>query len=219
MMNISKLHLEILDEDRVEALEKLAIFCDDFVLAGGTALALQIGHRKSYDFDFFSKNPIPENLIIKIKNIFNIEKPSLDNADELSLQTKNKIKLSFVYYPFPVFDKFLTMDNGLKIFPLLQIAAQKAYVAGRRAEYRDIFDIYSILKMTDFTLKEIINETEKVFGDLFNSKLFLEQLVFFDDFLDMEIEPPTGNIKIDDSSAVKEFLSQKTKEYMENTMG
>jgi hypothetical protein len=47
------MHYEILDENRIKILPLLKNFKDDFYLAGGTGLALQIGHRDSIDFDFF----------------------------------------------------------------------------------------------------------------------------------------------------------------------
>ena len=49
-----KLKLEILDKELIKILSLLKIFKDDFYLAGGTGLALQIGHRQSVDFDFFA---------------------------------------------------------------------------------------------------------------------------------------------------------------------
>ena len=57
--NISNLHLDILDKERQSLLHKLLPFTKAFVLGGGTALALQLCHRESYDFDFFSQQPTP----------------------------------------------------------------------------------------------------------------------------------------------------------------
>ncbi len=51
--NISNLHLELLDNKRQELLEQLIPLTEGFVLGVGTALALQLAHRKSFDFDFF----------------------------------------------------------------------------------------------------------------------------------------------------------------------
>lgn len=49
----NKIHWEILDKKRNEILPNLSFLKEDFYLAGGTALALQLGHRESIDFDFF----------------------------------------------------------------------------------------------------------------------------------------------------------------------
>ena len=46
---------DILDKNRLDILPLLAGFKDRFYLAGGTGLALQLGHRDSHDFDFFPK--------------------------------------------------------------------------------------------------------------------------------------------------------------------
>jgi hypothetical protein len=51
-----KLYFDILDQKRTDILPLLKPFKADFYLAGGTALALLLGHRDSFDFDFFCSN-------------------------------------------------------------------------------------------------------------------------------------------------------------------
>lgn len=53
--------VQILDQKRLELLPKFQFLKGDFYLAGGTALALQIGHRVSIDFDFFTHNDLTPN--------------------------------------------------------------------------------------------------------------------------------------------------------------
>ena len=61
----------ILDKKRLSILPLLNNFKKDFYLAGGTGLALQLGHRDSIDFDFFSKKDInTTELFLKIKQVF-----------------------------------------------------------------------------------------------------------------------------------------------------
>lgn len=61
----------ILDKKRISILPFLKHFKDDFYLAGGTALALQIEHRDSVDFDFFGpKNIDTKKLFEEITQIF-----------------------------------------------------------------------------------------------------------------------------------------------------
>jgi hypothetical protein len=55
----------VLDKKRKRLLPLFQIFKKDFYLAGGTGLALQLGHRKSYDFDFFSEKRFNENKLFK----------------------------------------------------------------------------------------------------------------------------------------------------------
>jgi len=53
---MSPLFLDQLDKERRQVFKKLKVFSSSFVLAGGTAIMLQIGHRLSYDFDLFCSN-------------------------------------------------------------------------------------------------------------------------------------------------------------------
>ena len=103
--NISKLHLDILDNKRLDVLTKLTPYISNFVLAGGTALALQINHRKSYDFDFFSSEEISPNFALKLRNILVIQSIAVDTSDELTLYTSDTAKISFIYYPFSEYFK------------------------------------------------------------------------------------------------------------------
>lgn len=73
-------------------------------MAGGTALALQIGHRVSVDYDFFSSAEIPETILPKVKRVFNdfSVTPFINNKDELTVSVNN-VKITFLYYPSPQF--------------------------------------------------------------------------------------------------------------------
>src|SRR3989344_7356742 len=99
--NISKIHLEILDKERRELLSILLPVISGFVLSGGTALALQIAHRKSFDFDFFSVNPIKKNLAEKLSILLPIQNLAIDTPSELTFFTDKNIKVSLIHYPFP----------------------------------------------------------------------------------------------------------------------
>ena len=61
--------LEALKSERQKIFEKLKYF-PEFYLVGGTALALQMGHRISVDFDLFSAKEIPASLLGKVKKVF-----------------------------------------------------------------------------------------------------------------------------------------------------
>jgi hypothetical protein len=67
---VDQLHFKVLDDKRKKILPQLISLKDRFYLAGGTALALQLGHRSSIDFDFFSQIPFDNlNLYIEIEEI------------------------------------------------------------------------------------------------------------------------------------------------------
>jgi len=92
---------DILDEKRLAMLPLLKNFKDDYYLAGGTGLALQLGHRDSVDFDFFSqkdidneKMPGPDiNLVLKSLVYFkdvSAEPIKFKNNNDVSLETVKK---------------------------------------------------------------------------------------------------------------------------------
>ena len=97
--NILKLHPGLLDKKRQEMLQKLIPYVTDFVLSGGTALSLQLGHRRSFDFDFFSSSQISKKLLEKLSRVLSIENVVVDTLDELTFFTTNTIKITFLYYP------------------------------------------------------------------------------------------------------------------------
>ncbi|MFA6296430.1 MAG: nucleotidyl transferase AbiEii/AbiGii toxin family protein [Patescibacteria group bacterium] len=170
---------EVLNERMKQDWDTLKEFKDIGFLGGGTALALQLGHRLSIDFDFFCSKPISSKLILKVKKFFGKIKILINNSDELTFLTSNKVKITFLYYPFK-FNSHLINFEDIKILNILDIASAKAYALNRRANIKDYIDIYTILK-SGIKLPEIIKMASNVFGELFSEKLFLSQLLYLED--------------------------------------
>lgn len=211
--NILKIHKGVLDKERQELLDKLCRYAKDYILGGGTALALQLGHRKSFDFDFFGSHQISKNLLENLSNTMPIGNISVDTADELTFFTKNKIKITFIYYPFGYSFPTETLENGLKVFGIKDIAIKKAYTIGRRGEYRDYFDLYEILKNKYMNLSELITSTKKIYGSIFDEKMFLTQLVYFGDLRNFDIIPiPRSNLPKPEE--IKRFFEDTVKNYV-----
>lgn len=220
--NTSNIHLEVLDKERQELLEKLAQFLKgfnsgkvQFILGGGTALTLQITHRKSFDFDFFCQVEIPKSLIEKLSRKISIANISIDSYDELTFFTKSEIKITFLNYHFPHAFPLLTLENGLQLFSVKDIAIKKAYTVGRRGEYRDYFDLYTILKNNHINLAELISETKKIYGSVFEEKIFLEQLVYFGDLLNFDIVPVSSK-PVPEPEEIKRFLAELVNNYLKS---
>ena len=210
----SRIHYEALDNQRTKLLDSLATLTKNFVLSGGTALALQIGHRHSFDFDFFSQKEISPNLLVKLKNLLKVSTVLVNTPEELSVMLPAEIKISFIYYPFFKNAGLIELKNGIKMFPFPILAAQKAYTIGRRGTYRDYFDIYVILKEGYLSLDHIIELAQKIYGEIFNPKLFLEQLIYFEDLTNFEIIPIDGKELIPNPKAVKTFLEDQIKKVL-----
>jgi len=181
------MHLETITSKQKEIFKKLDKF-SDFYLAGGTALALQIGHRISVDFDLFSEKDITAQFLNKIKRVFLGSKVEVirDSSEQLSVMIDN-IKLDFVKYPFSLFSELIEYQ-GINITKIEEIAAMKVYALGRRPILKDYVDLYYILKEKYVTLEEIIKLSQKKYKSEFNPRLFLEQLIYLEDVEDMQID-------------------------------
>ena len=181
------MYLEALTSQAKKIFNKLRSF-PDFYLAGGTGLALQLGHRISVDFDFFWEKDIPKALLQKVRKVFEGSKVEVvvSHSEQLTVAIGG-INISFVRYPFSVILKFINY-RGIKILPALEIAAMKAYALGRRATLKDYVDLYFVLKKKIGKLEEIIKISEKKYGKEFSPRLFLEQLIYSKDIEEMEIQ-------------------------------
>lgn len=172
------MHPEILNAKQKKLLPNLKIFKKDFSLAGGTAIALQLGHRRSIDFDFFSSKPFGNlSLYNKLSKILKIEKVLIDEKDEYTFISSG-VKLTFLYYPFPV--KFLISDSDFKTADLATLGALKAYALGRRAKWKDYVDLYFIFK-SGCGIEEVVKQAKTIFGSVFSEKNFYQQLAYFSD--------------------------------------
>ncbi|EKE15766.1 MAG: hypothetical protein ACD_11C00106G0006 [uncultured bacterium] len=185
---MEKLHLDILDQERKNIFQKLSSFNSIGYLSGGTALALQLGHRVSYDFDIFCSKEIPASFPEKVRKEIFIKEVLVNSGDEFTFLTEHNIKISFIFYPFDL-KKYVFEFSGapLKIISPFGIALTKAYAMNRRNAWRDYVDVYVVLKKGIMKLDDIIREAYVVYGELFNEKLFLTQLLYTKDISEAEI--------------------------------
>jgi predicted nucleotidyltransferase component of viral defense system len=177
-----------------ELFPKLSSFKDSFYLAGGTGLALQIGHRISVDFDLFSESPIKKTLIKKVEEVFEKESQEIlvNNSRELTLIIGG-VKCTFLHYPFDIILPLVT-SGPIPLLSVREILAGKAYTIGRRGELKDYIDLYIGLRDSHSSLGEIINLANKKFRSAFNDRLFLEQLVYLDDIDSVDVIMVSGQI-------------------------
>ncbi|MDP3004244.1 MAG: nucleotidyl transferase AbiEii/AbiGii toxin family protein [Candidatus Azambacteria bacterium] len=174
------MYKEILVKEQVELLPLIEKFIKDFGLVGGTAIALQIGHRRSIDFDLFSAEEFNNGKIRKmiIKSGRKIGKVYKDEIGQFTFFVNN-VQLTFFHYPFKIefsehFEKTLRMPD------LLTLAAMKAYTLGRRAKWKDYVDLYFIINKYH-SINKIVKRSETIFKGEFNERIFREQLAYFKD--------------------------------------
>ena len=124
-----------------------------FVLAGGTALALQLGHRFSVDLDFFNLDDFDEEVVHKA--ICSLGKNELLNKRKNSLNViLEDVKIDALRYPYPRPDAVIEIE-GIRMFSPKDIAAMKLDAMSARGAKKDFYDIYFLLKM--YSLREMLD--------------------------------------------------------------
>lgn len=212
---MSHLYLDQLDPERQQVFDKLAAFADTFVLAGGTAIMLQIGHRKSYDFDCFSLESPPDTILSKIKRVFGSGVyPTIHTEDFLTFYTPDHVEVTFAKHPFKPL-RLPIPSSSLPIFHLDDLVANKAYTIGRRPAWRDYVDIFIVLKWKLYTLEDVIRLAEQKFAGEFNAKLLLPQLTYFDDIREAETQFLKNTYT---SEEIKKFLANQVDTYLKTVL-
>lgn len=174
------MHNEVLTKEQKNLLPLIAEFKKDFYLVGGTAIALQIGHRYSIDFDLFSFKEIKRKRIINIitKNNFNVDMVHYEDYDQMHLSINN-VKVTFFQYEYKI-EHPLNYNDVISMPSLLDLAAMKAYELGGRAKWKDYVDLYFLLKY-NFSFKQISDRAIEIFENYFNERLFKEEISYFKD--------------------------------------
>lgn len=197
------MHQEILTKEQVDLLPLLSSFSPQFGLVGGTAIALQIGHRQSIDFDLFNNGQLDILTIRKkITGIFPIDQVRVENSDEYTVKVHG-VQMTFYNFPFHL-DYVVQVVSECKMPSLLTLAAMKAYALGKRAKWKDYVDLHFIFQLHSF--EEVVEKTQSVFGNEFSEKLFREQLSYFSDIDKSEKIVYQAGFETDDA----QILSQLT---------
>lgn len=207
---MSKIHLELLDKERQAVFQSLIAFKDIGYLAGGTALALQINHRRSEDFDIFIDKQIDNKLRLNIEKIFGSVIYTLNTSDQINFITNKNIKITFLWYYFKRISG-LTQTNSIPLASIDDIIADKAATIGRRAVWRDYVDIFLLLKTQNYSLEKIIYLGKKKFKGEFVETQFLEQLRYFED---LQIVPIDFVKEKFNDLEIKSYLQEQVKNYL-----
>ncbi len=177
------LYLNILPEPQQEFLNKLqklkGFFNKNHIyLAGGTALALHLGHRISIDFDFFVHSAeLQSKMILTITNLFHPQNILINTKEQLTFIVNN-VNITFLAYPFLLTTQRY-QEIPFELADIHSIASTKAYALGKRAKWKDYVDLYIYLNL--FSIKTLLKNSTKIYGTLFVEKLFREQLCYFED--------------------------------------
>ncbi len=167
-------------------------------LVGGTALALQIGHRKSIDLDFFGNIDFQNIYTAKTFADFN-KVVILKSSKNINIFSIDDIKVDFVNYDYPWLQDELVID-GIRLAGFEDIGAMKLAAVTGRGSRKDFIDIYFLLQQ--YELKELIHFYNKKYFDG-SEYMVLKSLTYFDD---AEEEFTVDLIKKVSWTKVKKFI-------------
>ncbi|OGV27293.1 MAG: hypothetical protein A3F18_06705 [Legionellales bacterium RIFCSPHIGHO2_12_FULL_37_14] len=160
-----------------------ADFLKNYVLVGGTALAMHLAHRQSEDLDFFTyEERFNLQEILDLIHKFT-QTEIINRADEQIDLLINSVKVTF----FNAKWQFLKPKKAavFNLASLDDISSMKVHTLFLRAKYRDYYDLYILCKKLG--LKRIFNNSKKILPEL-NFKLFATALIYIDDIEDDNID-------------------------------
>ena len=170
---------EILNNDQKQLLPLLKLFRKEFYLVGGTAIALQIGHRESIDFDLFKATPFSSKKVLNKIDANNFKYTVTRRVNEqLNINVLN-VKMTFFEYPYAV-EHPVDYNRYIYIPDLLSLAAMKAFALGKRSKWKDYVDLFFLLK-DHLSIKQIEQKAQSIYGQEFSEKLFRAQLAYHAD--------------------------------------
>jgi hypothetical protein len=177
--------LGVLPEAQRRLWQELHAVPVEFTLYGGTAIALQLGHRTSVYFDFFGCGPV---------DVISLERglPFLARAQVVQREKGRltavvdrgaPVKISFVAVSrLPRFaPPLVAEDNGLQVASLLDLAGTKSLVIQVRAAAQDYIDMDALIHAGGISLPFALAAGRKLYGKSFNPQITLKALSYCDD--------------------------------------
>ena len=198
--------LDILPSEQRKLWPALSDIPDCFVLYGGTALALRLGHRSSVDFDFFSSNPIDFDSLFRIPFVARAEvlqrEPDTLTVSALTDDTADPVKVSFFggIDTGRVGDPEQTEDSVLRVASLLDLFGTKLKVLLQRVAARDYLDLAAILR-AGVPLQDGLGAATTLYGRQFPPTDAVKALSYFDEGEATNVDAATRDLLVRQATA------------------
>ena len=193
-----------------------ADFSPRFYLAGGTALALQLGHRFSIDLDFFSKDDeVKEATHLEILSALRHLTPTAKERTTGNLLLEiNGIAVGFFGYGYPLIGESVSAE-GISLASIQDIGLMKLDALATRGSRKDFYDAYFILQQV--SLEDLLERGKQKYSFYRDFPLTtLKYMVQFDN-ADRDVQPDLL-IPVE-WDAVKKFFVQQAKRLGQNWFG
>lgn len=172
------LHFETIEPATLELLKSIQAIpeLNQTRLVGGTSLALQLGHRKSVDLDFFGDVPYDTNALVSM--LMPLGKVTvLKDSTNIHIFLVNGIKVDFVNFGF-AWRQDALLAEGLRLAQLEDIAAMKITAIIGRGTKKDFIDVANLLKI--YPLSQIFSFYESKYPNA-SAFMAMKSLLYFED--------------------------------------
>ncbi|MDO8609832.1 MAG: nucleotidyl transferase AbiEii/AbiGii toxin family protein [bacterium] len=206
---MDKLKLFILSENRRKILSSFVSWKNEFYLAGSTALAFQIGHRDSVDFDFFNNHSFDSNVMIeRLSKLFVHKSLSVTQVEKntLSILLQSEIKISFMTYDYELLNPLISTDY-IDVASIPDIACMKLSAIMQRSALKDYADLYEIMKI--YSLEQLLSFAKKKYP-VIDSTVILKSLSYLEDIIDEPLIYQDEKLK-PSLSDLKQFFRNEVK--------
>jgi len=172
---------ETLSPDTFRLIEKIKNlpWLSPYYLAGGTALALHLGHRTSIDLEFFTESEVEEMAIVDhLRAAGNLRLDQMGKGTIVG--NLGSVRISLFKYPYRLLDPLIEW-NGLNMASIHDIALMKMVAIFQRGSIKDFIDLFFIAREFK-TIDALIPELSiKYVGVQFNTNHILRSLCYFED--------------------------------------
>ena len=181
-------------------------------LAGGTALALHLGHRVSIDLDFFTPHVFDEKTLSgELSQIPEYKEEGM--AWRTVWGKVASTKFSLFYYQYPLI-KPVTNFEGVQILSKEDIAAMKIHALEDRGAKRDFIDLYFLAK--EFSLEQMLGFYDKKYGVLNEHLYAIARSLNY--FIDAEIDSDPNMLIAVSWKEVKGFFKKQAIDITKNQL-
>jgi len=192
---------------------------NQFILYGGTAIALQLGHRESIDFDFFSLEPLNRDVLIEAMPFLRgcrLVQPEINTIDTFIVSDLGTVKIQFLAglkaRQGRIKNPLICEDNKLQLASLDDLFATKLNTIQARAQLKDYLDIYAMLQ-GGLSLEYGLACAQAIYGNCFDPATSLKALTSYNDGdlsetpLDVKNHLTKQAIKVKNIPVVKAIIS------------
>ena len=172
-------------------------------LAGGTALAMHLNHRSSFDLDLYTPNEFDVEMLRQQLEKAYPEFSVISTSWQTLIGKYKDTEISIFFYKYPLI-KPLTKFKSLNIASIEDIAVMKLEAISGRGLKRDFYDLYKICQNQNWTLNDVLEMRAEKYPEAEASRPhIIKSLTYFDD---AESQSERAQIIDQDWQIVKEFF-------------